>query len=58
MVSQWRAATSSVIAWLTWAFRLSQTRTSGPPSCWRAASAIVTEVIAVGEPVRAAAAAA
>jgi hypothetical protein len=29
-VSQDRATTGSVIAWLTWAFRLSQKTTSGP----------------------------
>ena len=37
-VSQSRAAISSAIAALTWVFRLSQTTTSGPPSCWCAAS--------------------
>ena len=33
-----RAATSSVMAALTWQLRLSQTTTIGPASCWRAAS--------------------
>src|SRR6266536_145492 len=33
-VSQSRAAISSAIAPLTWAFKLSKTTTSGPPSCW------------------------
>jgi hypothetical protein len=37
-LSQSRAVISSVIAALTWAFRLSQTTTRGPPSCWCAAS--------------------
>ena len=37
-VSQSRAAISSAIAALTWVFRPSQMTTSGPPSCWRAAS--------------------
>ena len=37
-VSQSRAATSSRIARLAWVFRLSQTSTTGPPSCWCAAS--------------------
>jgi Recombinase zinc beta ribbon domain len=37
-VSQSRAAISSPIAALTWVFKLSQTTTSGPPSCWCAAS--------------------
>jgi hypothetical protein len=38
-VSQSRAAISSPIARLTCVFRLSQTRTTGAPSCWRAAPA-------------------
>src|SRR5690242_5910306 len=37
-VSQSRAAISSAIAALTWQFRLSHTTTSGPASCWCAAS--------------------
>jgi hypothetical protein len=37
-VSQSRAAMSSFMAALTCTFRLSQTTTSGPPSCWCAAS--------------------
>src|ERR1022692_909113 len=37
-VSQSRAATSSAIAALTWELRLSQTTTTGPASCWCAAS--------------------
>ena len=37
-VSQSRAAISSRIARLVWVFRPSQTSTTGPPSCWCAAS--------------------
>src|SRR5437762_3470582 len=58
MVSQSRPAISSAIVALTWAFKLSQTTTMGPPSCWCAAPAgwcnRLGEALALAGPVPAA----